>query len=80
MHTFMLFYLLFTCNTLSVCGIGVTIAVTIVKNFAQFQKFQGLVLPWLICSAVCDLIITASLVWYLVSRHPFPPIKLLVLR
>lgn len=48
-----------------VCGVGVTIAVTIVTSFLEFVKFQGLVIPWLAMSVLCDILITTSLVWYL---------------
>ncbi|KZS90086.1 hypothetical protein SISNIDRAFT_488621 [Sistotremastrum niveocremeum HHB9708] len=47
------------------CGIGVTIAVTLVKSFLDFHKFQALVILWLVLSMVCDFIITGSLTWYL---------------
>jgi len=47
------------------CGIGVTIAVTIVTSFLEFVKFQGVVIPWLACSVLCDVLITVSLCWYL---------------
>ncbi|CAO1631380.1 unnamed protein product [Sympodiomycopsis kandeliae] len=46
-------------------AIGTTIGVQIVVNFAEFQKFQVVVILWLACAALADLIITVALVWTL---------------
>ncbi|TFK48692.1 hypothetical protein OE88DRAFT_489007 [Heliocybe sulcata] len=46
-------------------GLGTAIGVTIVPHFAEFQKFQPIVIVWLISNAICDLIITISLTWHL---------------
>lgn len=46
-------------------AIGTTIGVEIVQSFALFQKFQVVVILWLACAAIADIIITTSLVWTL---------------
>lgn len=46
-------------------AIGTTIGVEIVLVFAEFQKFQVVVILWLACAALADMIITVSLVWTL---------------
>jgi hypothetical protein len=51
----------------TVCGIGVTIAITRVPGFLEFNKFEGVVIPWLAASILCDIVITGSLVYYLSS-------------
>ncbi|KAH7915956.1 hypothetical protein BJ138DRAFT_1076449, partial [Hygrophoropsis aurantiaca] len=51
-------------------GIGTAIACTIVTEYANFQKFEVIVILWLGCAALCDVIITCVLVWHLV-RGPF---------
>jgi Family of unknown function (DUF6534) len=53
----------------TVCGIGVTIAITRVPFFFQFNKFEGVIIPWLAASILCDIIITASLVFFLSSHR-----------
>ncbi|KAL4253774.1 DUF6534 domain-containing protein [Abortiporus biennis] len=49
-------------------GIGTSIGIRIVPQFDEFQKFQAIVIVWLIGAAVCDVAITISLSWYL-RRH-----------
>ncbi|KAF7793528.1 hypothetical protein EIP86_004642 [Pleurotus ostreatoroseus] len=49
-------------------GIGTAIAIHFVPEFTQFQKFQVVVIVWLICAAVCDATITIALTWHL-RRH-----------
>ncbi|EPQ32447.1 uncharacterized protein PFL1_00643 [Pseudozyma flocculosa PF-1] len=46
-------------------GVGTTIAVAMYPKFADFQKFQVIVIIWLVGAAVTDVIITLSLVWTL---------------
>lgn len=46
-------------------AIGSTIGVEIVINFAEFQKFQVVVILWLACAALADTMITIALVWTL---------------
>ncbi|CAO1637479.1 unnamed protein product [Parajaminaea phylloscopi] len=46
-------------------AIGTTIGVEIVLVFAEFQRFQVVVILWLACAALADMIITVSLVWTL---------------
>ena len=36
----------------------------------DFQKFKVVVVIWLVCSAVADVVITTVLVWYLVRAYP----------
>lgn len=47
------------------CAIGTTIGVKIVVDFAEFHKFQVVVIIWLACAALADMIITVALVWTL---------------
>lgn len=55
-------------------AIGTTVGVEIVKLFAEFQKFQVVVIIWLACAALADLMITLALVWTLQkSRTGFAP-------
>lgn len=46
-------------------AIGSTIGVEIVIQFAEFQRFQVVVVLWLACAALADMIITVALVWTL---------------
>lgn len=43
-------------------AIGTTIGVSIVLHFAEFQKFQSVVIVWLLCAALADIVITFSLI------------------
>ncbi|KII83895.1 hypothetical protein PLICRDRAFT_179929 [Plicaturopsis crispa FD-325 SS-3] len=58
--------LLAICSCL--CSIGTSIAISMVPNFTEFQRFKIVVIVWLVCSALCDVIITFALVWHL-RRH-----------
>uniref|UniRef100_A0A0W0G8N6 DUF6534 domain-containing protein n=1 Tax=Moniliophthora roreri TaxID=221103 RepID=A0A0W0G8N6_MONRR len=49
-------------------GIATAIACGIVKSFADFQKFQVVVIIWLVCATLADIIITVTLVIHL-KRH-----------
>ncbi|OCH90855.1 hypothetical protein OBBRIDRAFT_754219, partial [Obba rivulosa] len=49
-------------------GIGTSIAIHFVPEFIEFQKFQVVVIVWLILAAVCDSTITISLTLHL-RRH-----------
>ncbi|KAF5361290.1 hypothetical protein D9758_010276 [Tetrapyrgos nigripes] len=49
-------------------GIATAIACNIVKAFVEFQKFQVIVIIWLVSATVADIIITATLVTHL-RRH-----------
>lgn len=50
------------CVALGGVGSGVAATNTLVVDF---QKYSWIVTPWLICSAVCDVLITLSLIWKL---------------
>lgn len=52
----------------TVGGIATTVSVTLIPEYAKLQEFRGAVITWLASSAVCDVIITTSLVTSLVSR------------
>jgi len=51
-----------------VSGIGTTIACTIVKVFDEFQKFESVVIVWLVLSVLTDTVITLTMVLYLESE------------
>ncbi|ETW75270.1 hypothetical protein HETIRDRAFT_442492 [Heterobasidion irregulare TC 32-1] len=54
----------------SCCGaLGSAIAVNWWHEFVQFQKFQEVVIIWLVCAAVADVVITCTLVWYLRGKR-----------
>lgn len=54
----------------SCCGaLGTAIAVNWWREFVHFQKFQVVVIIWLVCAAVADVLITATLVWYLRGKR-----------
>ena len=53
----------------TVAGIGTTIGGSIVKEFFHFNRVEAISLVWLVGSLVTDVIITCSLVWYLVSTE-----------
>ncbi|KAI0804514.1 hypothetical protein BC629DRAFT_1590781 [Irpex lacteus] len=46
-------------------GLGVAIAITFVKFYKDFSKFDQVGAVWLVCTAVCDVTIATSLTWYL---------------
>ena len=47
-------------------GLGTSIAVGMIPEFAQFMRFKVIVIIWLAFSAVADVLITGALVWHLV--------------
>jgi len=49
-------------------GLLVTVFVSIRNEFREFQSFSGAVIVWLICSAVCDVLIAVVLTYSLTSR------------
>ncbi|EPQ54595.1 hypothetical protein GLOTRDRAFT_129946 [Gloeophyllum trabeum ATCC 11539] len=49
-------------------GLGTSIAVGIIPEFVHFQKFQVIVIMWLLTTCICDVAITAALTWHL-RRH-----------
>ncbi|EMD35143.1 hypothetical protein CERSUDRAFT_97065 [Gelatoporia subvermispora B] len=49
-------------------GLGTAIAIHYVPEFIEFQKFQAVVIIWLILAAICDTTITISLTIHL-RRH-----------
>ncbi|KAI0712519.1 hypothetical protein C8Q76DRAFT_488332 [Earliella scabrosa] len=54
------------CSIAQLCGgLGTSIAVGMIPEFTQFQRFQVIVIVWLAFSAVADTLITAALVWHL---------------
>lgn len=54
--------IVFTGGTSFLCAIGTSIGVKIVVIFSEFHKFQVVVIIWLACAAVADMIITTALV------------------
>ncbi|KAI0791512.1 hypothetical protein BC629DRAFT_1593116 [Irpex lacteus] len=46
-------------------GVGTAIYIHYIPQFDRFQEFQALVVFWRVCSAICDAVITAVLIWYL---------------
>ncbi|KAI0809041.1 hypothetical protein BC629DRAFT_1590141 [Irpex lacteus] len=46
-------------------GVGTAIYIHYIPQFVDFQKFQAIVIVWLICAAVCDTTITIALTWHL---------------
>ncbi|KAN0066480.1 hypothetical protein ACQY0O_000574 [Thecaphora frezii] len=66
MHNKYMPALIATGAVISFCGaLGTSIAVGMYPKFADFQKFQVIVIIWLVGAAVTDVIITMSLVWTL---------------
>ncbi|KAJ6571332.1 hypothetical protein B0H19DRAFT_1255320 [Mycena capillaripes] len=49
-------------------GVLVTGFASIRNEFREFQSFSGAVMVWFICSAVCDVLITAVLTYSLMTR------------
>ncbi|TFK47586.1 hypothetical protein OE88DRAFT_1738500 [Heliocybe sulcata] len=49
-------------------GVGTAVAIKFVPKFVEFQKFEPIVIVWLVSNAVCDVIITGVLTWHL-RRH-----------
>ncbi|KAJ7502594.1 hypothetical protein B0H11DRAFT_1989263 [Mycena galericulata] len=49
-------------------GVLVTIFVSIRNQFSEFQSFSTAVIIWLICSAVCDVLIAIALTYSLWTR------------
>lgn len=43
-----------------------TVFVTIRNQFREFQSFSGAAILWLVCSAVCDVLIAIALIYSLV--------------
>lgn len=39
-----------------------------IPRWDEFHKFQVVVIVWLICAAVCDILITTALTWHLVGQ------------
>ncbi|KAF7346934.1 hypothetical protein MVEN_01445800 [Mycena venus] len=64
--------LLMLISILSVASFGggllVTVFTAIRNEFREFQSFAGAVIVWLICSAVCDVLITVVLTYSLSTR------------
>ncbi|EIW80013.1 hypothetical protein CONPUDRAFT_74297 [Coniophora puteana RWD-64-598 SS2] len=51
------------------CGIGTAIACQIIPEFQNFQRFEVIVILWLASAALCDCIVTASLVYHLQTQR-----------
>ncbi|EPQ53453.1 hypothetical protein GLOTRDRAFT_130788 [Gloeophyllum trabeum ATCC 11539] len=49
-------------------GLGTAVAIKFVPKFIEFQRFEPVVIVWLIGNAICDIIITSVLTWHL-RRH-----------
>jgi hypothetical protein len=54
-------------------GIATSIAIGIIPNWLEFQKFEAPVIVWLVTSAIVDVTITFFLTWHLV-RSLFIPL------
>ncbi|OCH87970.1 hypothetical protein OBBRIDRAFT_759000 [Obba rivulosa] len=46
-------------------GLGTAIAVGMIPEFVQFQRFKAIVIVWLAFSSIADVAITFALVWHL---------------
>ncbi|KAG6326754.1 hypothetical protein ID866_12335, partial [Astraeus odoratus] len=58
------------CSLAGILGsVGTTIAIRIVPEFANFWKFEAIVIVWLAGAACADVIIAASLVLYLRNKR-----------
>ncbi|KAF7328343.1 hypothetical protein MVEN_02549800 [Mycena venus] len=56
-------------------GLLVTVFASIRNEFREFQSFSGAVMMWLICSAVCDVLIAVVLAYSLMTRKTgFTPV------
>ncbi|KAI0260751.1 hypothetical protein BC834DRAFT_831178, partial [Gloeopeniophorella convolvens] len=54
----------------SLCGaLGSAIAVNWWHDFADFQHFKVVVIIWLVCASVADVMITSILVWFLRGKR-----------
>jgi hypothetical protein len=49
-----------------VAGIGTTIAMHKIPEYARFNEFQPVVIVWVVSTAVVDTVIAGSLVFYVV--------------
>lgn len=58
----------------TVCAIGTAIGVGIVRYFAELRKLEVVGIPWLVGTAVCDVLITAALSLHLVCNSCFRPL------
>jgi len=54
-----------------VAGVTSTIFTAVMPSFGQIHKYQSTVMLWLAASAACDVVISVSLVWFLVSVFLF---------
>ena len=50
----------------TVCAIGAAIGVGIVRYFAELRKLEAVGVPWLVGTAICDVLIAAALSLHLV--------------
>jgi len=49
-------------------GIGTAIAVTMIPDYIHFQRFEVIVIIWLVSAILADIAITSCLVWNLAKR------------
>ncbi|KAH9912120.1 hypothetical protein B0H21DRAFT_434472 [Amylocystis lapponica] len=72
-NTYLVCFIVF-CAICQVCGgLGTSIAVGVVPEYAQFQKFEAIVIVWIIGAVLTDTTITIALVWRLKThQHRFP--------
>jgi phosphate/sulfate permease len=50
-----------------VCGLGTSIGYGMVKEIVHFQRVKWVIIAWFILAPITDTVISAALVWYLVS-------------
>uniref|UniRef100_A0A0W0FV13 DUF6534 domain-containing protein n=1 Tax=Moniliophthora roreri TaxID=221103 RepID=A0A0W0FV13_MONRR len=68
--SWILFIIIQLCSAIVfLMGIAAAIACGIAKSFDSLHKFQVVVIIWLVCATLADVIITTTLVTYLVGLH-----------
>ncbi|KAJ7850364.1 hypothetical protein B0H13DRAFT_2360754 [Mycena leptocephala] len=69
----------FIISVLSIGSLGGGLLVTgfasIRNEFREFQSFSGAVIVWLICSAVCDVLIAVRLTYFLMTHKTFTAVN-----
>ncbi|KII87694.1 hypothetical protein PLICRDRAFT_176478 [Plicaturopsis crispa FD-325 SS-3] len=58
-----------TSLTAGIAALAVTYYVGIINEWARFQEFKGAATVWLLGAAVCDVMITGVLTWFLRTRR-----------
>ncbi|KAH9949957.1 hypothetical protein B0H21DRAFT_725478 [Amylocystis lapponica] len=58
------------CSICQVCGgLGTSIAIGIIPEYVQFQKFEAIVIVWIVAAVLTDTTITIALVWRLKAHQ-----------